>query len=656
MTLIDPPSTQSTPPPSSGTPTHSGGRSGAVTALVLAGVALVFADASVVALALPDIYTDFGASIAGVSWVLTAYALAVAVAGGVGASVGRRTGSTVVAAGGIVFAAGSVASGVAPSLGVLIAARAVQGLGGAALVAGAFTVLVPLAGDSRRATRWWAAAGTAGAVAGPALGGLVTQLLDWRAVFLLQAPVAVAAVVAVLGTRSEAGTGIVGQPTGAGVERGRGPDRRPAGALMADVALGLTFAALVGALFLSVILLVVVWGMPPLAGAAVVIALPAATVASRWVTPVLGPLIGSLAGGALLAGGLAGLALLPAASPAWAAAALALCGLGFGLLAAAMGRLAVPADGGMRAANLSSAARHLGLVVGLAVVAPVLADDVNAAADDVPLPATQAMLDAPIDAPTKVRITLDIRDLLDEAPEGEVPDLAPVFDAHGAADDADVAALRDDMETQMREVLTRSFRAAFAIGAAFAAAAGLVAAFAITLHGVRPRTAVAGEWGTDRSLGGPARPGGAGGGRAPAVLAGAGLVVASLALPAAAAAAGGSDLGEFELADPCAAGADPYPGSGLDAMTQRLVLSGLNGAACELGTTREELVLSLEPRSGVDLEWDRDTIEQALRAGVDRAIEDADERDSLPGWLSGPLGWLADRVPLSWILEQLGIG
>ena len=117
----------------------------------------------------------------------------------------------------------------------------------------------------------------------------------------------------------------------------------------------------------------------------------------------------------------------------------------------------------------------------------------------------------------------------------------------------------------------------------------------------------------------------------------------------------GADTGEFVAEDPCTAAPDQFPGDGLDASVQRIALSALNGAACELGISREELVLSLEPRSGVDVEWDRDTIAQALKDGVSRAVRDADERDTLPGWVAGPLRWTIDHAPFSWFLDQLGV-
>ena len=65
---------------------------------------------------------------------------------------------------------------------------------------------------------------------------------------------------------------------------------------------------------------------------------------------------------------------------------------------------------------------------------------------------------------------------------------------------------------------------------------------------------------------------------------------------------------------------------------QRIALSALNGAACELGTTRERLVLSIDPDSGYDdVTWDDETVEEALRVGAQRAIDDFDERDVIPG-------------------------
>lgn len=592
----------------------------------MTAVALAFADASIVALAIPDLYVEFGSTIPAVSWVLTAYALAVAATGLLYLSVLRRiSGTTLTVAGAAIFAASSLAAGFAPSLAALIVARVAQGVGGAALAAGSLGVLAALVGDRSRAARWWAAAGVAGAALGPVLGGAVTQLLDWRAVFIVQAPIALLAAVAAMPVGGRV-------PTVPHAEARRRP-----GALVADAALALTFGALVGVLFLAVLLLVVVWGLPPIVGALVVSALPVGTL----VTPRLATHVSErgavVAGSAALGGGLLTLAHLPSIEPAWVAAGLALCGVGFGTLVHALNRHVLPAGSGVRAATVTSTARHLGLVLGLAIIAPVLASQVTTAAEEAPLAATRSMLDAPIDAPTKVRIALDIRNVLDDASDGEVPDLEDVFARHGAASDPQVAQLGDDVERGVQEVLTRSFSDSFTLAAVLALLAGIVGFGAIELAS---RQGTPGVHAPRRRL---------------ATIVVGSTVAASVLVPMGAVSVRADGFGESGVADPCTAPPDPFPGDGLDAAAQRLVLSGLNGAACELGISREALVLSFEPRSGVDVDWDRDTVAQALKDGVGRAVRDADERGTLPGWVATPLRWTIEQAPLSWFLDQLGV-
>jgi hypothetical protein len=99
------------------------------------------------------------------------------------------------------------------------------------------------------------------------------------------------------------------------------------------------------------------------------------------------------------------------------------------------------------------------------------------------------------------------------------------------------------------------------------------------------------------------------------------LGAAAVALIAIELALGALSLGEPRLADPCTA-KPAFSGGGIDGAVQRFALDGLNGAACELHTTREELVLSFVPSAGVKtVRWDRETIDRALRAGFDRAAE-----------------------------------
>jgi hypothetical protein len=131
------------------------------------------------------------------------------------------------------------------------------------------------------------------------------------------------------------------------------------------------------------------------------------------------------------------------------------------------------------------------------------------------------------------------------------------------------------------------------------------------------------------------------------------LGLAAAALLAVELGKGALSYGESTVVDPCA-GRASFPGEGFDATVQRIVLDGLDGAACELGATREELVLSLDPSFGAPVRWDRPTIERAVRAGMLRAIDDAEERGSLGGLEARVLREVVRRAPLEWLIEGGG--
>jgi hypothetical protein len=105
------------------------------------------------------------------------------------------------------------------------------------------------------------------------------------------------------------------------------------------------------------------------------------------------------------------------------------------------------------------------------------------------------------------------------------------------------------------------------------------------------------------------------------------LGVAAIALIAVELGMGALDFGKANLANPCTTKPKLSEGGffgSIDAAVQRFALSGLNGAACSLHTSREELVLSFAPALGTKkVRWDRATIRKALRAGFDRAAHDA---------------------------------
>jgi EmrB/QacA subfamily drug resistance transporter len=185
--------------------------------MILVGVVLavfmLMLDATVTTVALPAIGRDLGADLADLQWVLNAYTIAMAAvqltAGALADRFGRRRLFLLGVAG---FAAASLACGLAASPGGLIAARAAQGLAGAVLFATTLALIGQSYTGPARGTAFAVRGMTAGVavVLGPVVGGLVTDALGWRWVFLLNLPVAAAALAigaAVLPRRERLGPG-----------------------------------------------------------------------------------------------------------------------------------------------------------------------------------------------------------------------------------------------------------------------------------------------------------------------------------------------------------------------------------------------------------------------------------------------------------------
>src|SRR3954464_11529012 len=155
-------------------------------------VGLVLADASIVVLALPEIYRDFDVSVNAVIWILVAFNLVLAVAAVPAAVVARRVGpARITTAGLALFALGGLFCGLSTSLPPLIAARCLQAVGGAAAVTGALELLPSPVGPGPPAAGTGATAGAIGAARGPAVGGLLTELVSWQSIFLIQVPPAI---------------------------------------------------------------------------------------------------------------------------------------------------------------------------------------------------------------------------------------------------------------------------------------------------------------------------------------------------------------------------------------------------------------------------------------------------------------------------------
>ncbi|WP_280431339.1 MFS transporter [Nocardia brasiliensis] len=179
----------------------SGGLQGVLVVVCVAQFMVVL-DVSVVNVALPSIRDGLGFGETTLQWVINAYALAFAglllLGGRLADLFGRRR---VFLSGLSVFTAASLAGGIATAAGLLVAARAVQGVGAAALAPATLTILTTSIGEGPRRTRAlaaWTAVGLAGGTAGNLLGGLLTQFLSWRSTLLINVPAGVLAAVAAL--------------------------------------------------------------------------------------------------------------------------------------------------------------------------------------------------------------------------------------------------------------------------------------------------------------------------------------------------------------------------------------------------------------------------------------------------------------------------
>jgi MFS family permease len=441
----------------------------AVGPLLAVTVAMVLADSAVVTLALPDILRHLDTSVAQVAWVLISFNLVLGLVS-VPTAVGfARTDPRFLGAVGIaVFAGASAWCAVAQSIEILIAARCVQALGGALALVGCLELLVALYGE-RRGIAAWITAGVIGTATGPVAGGLLTQAISWQAIFVVQVPVAVLAVPAALAVRAAA----VPAPDPHLPARHR-PALRP------NLTLALLSAALTAALFLLVLLLVDGWQHSPATAALTVSVVPVAALAARPLARLLRtpPDVEVGVGCFLVAGGLVGLALLPAADLAWTVAPQALVGLGLGLtvdqLTSQAMHLRLPR---VEHASWTISARHLGVVLGLAILTPVFVADL----EDAQVPAQEAItslvLDAPLAAQDKVSLAEALGAELSDQ-QGQVPELHRAFMAADIAPGsrAAAAALESDLDDQLERAATRAFRDSFLAGAGLALLALLVMA------------------------------------------------------------------------------------------------------------------------------------------------------------------------------------
>jgi EmrB/QacA subfamily drug resistance transporter len=178
-----------------------------VVAIACAGAFLAFLDATIVNIAFPDISRSFaGSGRDALSWVLDAYFVVIAAllvpAGGLADRFGHKRIFLLGVAG---FTAASLLCALAPSLGLLIAFRVVQGIGAAMIAPTSLALVLDAFPAEKRATGVgiWGAAAAAAAAVGPTLGGALVELSDWRLVFLVNLPLGAAVVLAGRGALRE---------------------------------------------------------------------------------------------------------------------------------------------------------------------------------------------------------------------------------------------------------------------------------------------------------------------------------------------------------------------------------------------------------------------------------------------------------------------
>jgi EmrB/QacA subfamily drug resistance transporter len=162
---------------------------------------MLMLDNTVVNVALPSIQDDLDASLSSLEWTVNAYTLTFAVllvtGGRLGDIFGRRR---MFLFGVVVFAVSSAAIGLAPSQEWLVAGRAIQGIGGAFMMPGTLSIISNTfpAHERGRAIGTWAGVSALALALGPAVGGALTEYVSWRAIFFLNLPVAVGAVIVTL--------------------------------------------------------------------------------------------------------------------------------------------------------------------------------------------------------------------------------------------------------------------------------------------------------------------------------------------------------------------------------------------------------------------------------------------------------------------------
>jgi MFS family permease len=327
------------------------------------------------------------------------------------------------------------------------------------LVCAALDLLTAIEGSDARSVRTWAAAGILGAALGPAAGGILTETLGWESIFLVQAPLALVTLAALVALHPRPVPGPAGRPN-----------------VPANVALLLLSGALTAALFLLVLLLVDGWRINPAIAGVIVTVLPAAAIVTGRIADRVGsPLTRAASGAVLIAGGLAALGVLPGSSWLWTLVPQVLVGAGLGLSLSALteralqGRSPQAVHGGW-----TIAARHAGVVVGLVLLTPVFTSALDTNEDRALRAGAAAVIDSSIPPLEKLGLAQDVLALVRSA-DREVPDVREAF-ADRPDDDA-YRELESTLVSELERAVTAAFARPFLLAALLALAALVPIAF-----------------------------------------------------------------------------------------------------------------------------------------------------------------------------------
>jgi MFS family permease len=506
---------------------------------------LVLADASIVTLALPDLLRELDTTVQGVAAVIAVPVAVIALALLPVERLQRRLGSVRVGTIGLtVFALASLLCALSGSLGLLLAARALQALGGAGALLAAFALLVPHGEDAQGGRRLWLVAAVLSAAVGPALGGALTEAFSWQSIFVLQA-IGAGAAALVCATWPVAGVAPAVPAEPSRVD------------LRAGAALALVSAALTAVLFLLVLLLVAGWNVSPLAAAATVSVIPAAALAGSRIGG--DPRTRAAAGCALTGAGTLALAFLPDANLLWTVVPEALAGLGMGLALPALGGELLP-ERNTRDAAVLLTLRHAGIAVALVALAPVVAAQLDDATQRARERGVALVLDAKLPPQQKIKLAPALlAGVEDQEPRAGLRDaVASERDSFSGADRVVYDHLGDRADETLVTAVGEAFDEAFLITGALA----LLGAFLVVPR--RPRPVALAVFAT-----------------------------VALAAPVAYAAFHASVApAAVVIQDPCKDRALPSTG-GITGFLQDRALELLDSRACKLGSSREELVLAL---------------------------------------------------------------